>query len=116
METQEPKILPRRWTNAELDELRSLYPSQFTAYVARQMGRTYASVHGKALKLRLSKLRSICDIDNVVKETITVVAVSNQISQSNIPDVMRRESYVQPPWAFYRDGADDHLKYKSRGF
>ena len=108
------KVGTRPWTATEVDYLRSSYPSQLTT-VAIYMGRSYNSVKCKAKRLRLSKVCSIDDIDDSVKET-TVVAVSNQIAQPKGIDLVRRESYVAPPWASFRASADDHFKYKSKGF
>ena len=109
------KVGTMPWTASDIDYLRSSYPYQLTTDVARYLGRSYNSVNCEAKRLRLSKVCSIDDIDDSVKET-TVVAVSNQIAQPKGIDLVRRESYVAPPWASFRASADDHFKYKSKGF
>ena len=116
METQKPKNLPRRWTASEDAELSRNFPEYRVVEVAQNMGRSTGSAYNRAKKLNLSKVCNNSFIPAVVKLQIRSVEVSNQIAQPKGIDLVRRESYVAPPWASFRASADDHFKYKSKWF
>ena len=47
----------RRWTQTEIDWLRSAYPDRPTVGLARELGRSTSSVESKAVRLGLKKTR-----------------------------------------------------------
>ena len=93
-------ITKKHWTKEEVMMLREMYQTYRTNEVAKSLGRSYASVYEKAYRL------------NISKRAVKPIAVS----EPNRTNLVRRESYVAPKWAIFREGADNHLKHKSRGF
>lgn len=51
----------KRWTEAEDDYLRGHYPDSATGDVAKALGRTFASVKGRAIRLKIYKSEKFRD-------------------------------------------------------
>lgn len=97
---RKPKV-NQHWSDADLETLRLVYPTRSTEYVAILLGRSLSGIHRKACILGIKKLDVVDDQSNV--------------AEPNRTDLVHREAYV-PTYSCVRTGADDNLKYKSRGF